>query len=100
MDPIKDLHHVNDKNLLDIFGDKLDYKSYTYQDYKLIMLKSRIEEMYPTFLHTNDMPNFIPQSFACMVVSKVLHQSIIDWTKLASQKWRGKSNWSKPPIIL
>ena len=33
-------------------------------------------------------------------MSEVLHHIIIDWAKLASEKWRGKSSWSKPPIIL
>ena len=100
LDPLKDLHHVTNKDLVDIFGEKVDNKGYFYHECKLALFKSRIMELYLAFSQMKDMRDFIPQIFVRAVVSEVLHHSIIDWAKLTSEKWRGKSNWSKPPIIL
>ena len=98
--PLKDLHHVTDEDLVQIFGGKVEHKGYSYRECKSAYLKSKIIELYPAFSQMKDMPNFIPQSFARAVVSEALHYSIIDWAKLALEKWRGKSSWRKPPIIL
>ena len=92
LDPMKDLHHMTNEDLVEIFGEKVDNKSYGYHNCKSTSLKSRIKELYPAFSQMNDMPDFIPQSFAQAVVSKVLHHDIIDWAKLALEKWRSKSN--------
>ena len=90
--PLKDLHHVINEDLVKIFGEKVEHKGYSYQECKSASLKSRIIELYPAFSQMKDMPDFIPQSFVRVMVSEVLHHGIIDWVKLASEKWRGKSN--------
>ena len=88
---MRDLFHVKNTNLFDVFQRKVSHKGYELAQCKSLKVKSRMEELWgPIFQCSLPNKGFMPESFARVVVSEVLHSTTIDWAKLASAKWRAK----------
>ena len=99
IDPLRDLRHITDLDLEEIFEYKVNQKSYCYLNYQPLTSRTRIQKLHLVLFQVKDMPDHIPQSFAYVVVSEVLHHNIIHWAKLAIEKWRGKDILEQCSII-
>ena len=88
IDPLKDINHVRNDDLLEIFGDKVAKKGYSCLSCKSDAIKRRIEQLYRVVLQQQHLPKegFIPESFARAIVSEVLHYTSIDWAQEAMSK--------------
>ena len=91
INPLRDLFHVKNTNLFNVFQRKVSHKGYELTQCKCLKVKSRMEELWgPIFQCSLPNKEYMPESFARAVVSEVLHSTTIDWAKLASAKWRAK----------
>ena len=91
INPLRDLFHVKNTDLFDVFQRKVSHKGYELAQCKSLKVKSRMEELWgPIFQCSLPNKGYMPKSFARAVVSEVLHSTTIDWAKLASAKWRAK----------
>ena len=91
INPLRDLFHVKNTDLFDVFQRKVSHKGYELAQCKSLKVKSRMEELWgPIFQCSLPNKGYMPESFARAVVSEVLHSTTIDWAKLASAKWRAK----------
>ena len=90
IDPLRDINHVKNEDLQQIFGDKVAMKGYSYLNCKSKKLMRRMEELYKPLFQQPKMPNggYVPESFARAAVSEVLHFTSINWARLAAEKWR------------
>ena len=91
IDPMRDINHVKNQDLQQIFGDKVAMKGYSYLNCKSKKLMRRMEELYKPFFQQPEMPNggyYVPESFARAAISEVLHFTSIKWARLVVEKWR------------
>ena len=96
INPLRDLSHVKNANILEVFQRKVSHKGYQIKECKLAKVKSRMEKMWePIFQCKPPESGFMPESFTRAVISKVLYSMNIDWAKLASAKWRAKTRLAK-----
>ena len=96
INPLRDLFHVKNTDLFDVFQRKVSHKGYELAQCKSLKVKSRMEELWgPVFQCSLPNKGYMPESFARAVVSEVLHSTTIDWAKLAFAKWRAKPLSSK-----
>ena len=91
IDLLKDINHIKNSDLVEVFVDKVYNKGYTYFSCRSKKLKSIIEELYRAVFQS-ELPKegFLPESFARAIVSEVLHFTNINWARLAIEKWRRK----------
>ena len=92
INPLRDLSHVKNADILEVFQRKVFHRGYQIRECKSAKVKSRMEEMWePIFQCKPPGTGFMPESFTRAVISKVLYSTNIDWAKLASAKWRAKT---------
>ena len=92
INPLRDLSHVKNTDILEIFQRKVSHKGYQIRECKSAKVKSRMEEIWePVFQCKPPGTGFMPESFTRVVISEVLYSTNIDWAKLASAKWRAKT---------
>ena len=91
INPLRDLHHVKNEDLLQFFEEKVPNKGYCIFKCKSEKVKERMLELYKSFLQEKSLPHgYFPESFVRAVGSKVLFSTPINWAHLAGEKWRGK----------
>ena len=96
INPLRDLSHVQNGDLLEAFQRKISHKGYQLAECKSPKVKARMEELWEAVFQCK-LPEsgFMPESFTRAVVSKVIYSTNIDWAKLACAKWRAKSRPAK-----
>ena len=96
INPLRDLSHVKNGDLLEAFQRKVSHKGYQLAECKSSKVKARMEELWEAIFQCK-LPEsgFMPESFTRAVLSKVLYSTNIDWAKLACPKWRAKSRPTK-----
>ena len=96
INPLKDLSHVKNAEILEVFQRKVSHKGYQIFECKSAKVKSRMEEIWkPIFQCKPPESGFMPESFTRAVISEVLYSTNTDWAKLASAKWRAKTHPAK-----
>ena len=90
IDPLRDINHVKNQDLQQIFGEKVPMKGYSYLNCKSKKLKRRMEKLYKPLFQQPDLPKegYVPESFARAAVSETLHFTSINWARLAAEKWQ------------
>ena len=92
INPLRDLSHVRNSDILEVFQRKVSHRGYQIRECKSAKVKSRMEEMWePVFQCKPRGTEYMPESFVRAVISEVLYSTNIDWAKLASAKWRAKT---------
>ena len=96
INPLRDLFHVKNGDLLELFQRKVSHKGYQIFECKSDKVKARMEELWqPIFQCKQRGSEYMPESFTKAVVSEVLYSTNIDWAKLVCAKWREKSKPAK-----
>ena len=77
---LRDLNHIKNKDLLEVFLEKVSNKKYSYIQCKLEKVKERIIELYKSLLQYILMPQggFFFKSFVRVVVLKVMFANHIN----------------------
>ena len=92
INPLRDLSHVKNADILEVFQRKVSHKGYQIKECKSAKVKSRMEEMWePVFQCKPPGTGFMLESFTRAVISEVFYSTNIDWAKLASAKWKAKT---------
>ena len=96
INPLRDLSHVQNGDLLEAFQKKVSHKGYQLAECKSPKVKAQMEELWEAVFQCK-LPEsgFMPKSFTRAVVSEVIYSTNIDWAKLACAKWRAKSRPAK-----
>ena len=94
INPLRDLSHVKNADILEVFQRKVSHKGYQIRECKSAKVKSRMEEMWePIFQYKPPGTRFMLETR--VVISEVLYSTNIDWAKLASAKWRAKTRLAR-----
>ena len=90
IDSLRDINHVKNQDLYQIFGDKVPMKGYSYLNCKSKKLKRRMEELYKPLFQQPEMPKegYVLESFTRAALSEALHFTSINWVRLAAKKWQ------------
>ena len=87
INPLMDLFHIKNGDLLGLFQRKVSHKGYQIFECKSAKVKARMEELWePIFQSKQPESGYMPESFTKAIVSKVLYSTNIDWAKLACAK--------------
>ena len=96
INPLRDLFHLKNGDLLELFQRKVSHKGYQISECKSAKVKARMDELWePIFQRKQPESGYMPKSFTRAVVSKVLYSTNIDWAKLACAKLKAKSRPTK-----
>ena len=91
INPLRDLSHVKNEDLLEAFQRKVSHKGYQPAECKSSKVKARIEELWEAIFQCKLLESgFTPESFTRAIISEVLYSTNIDKAKLACAKWRAK----------
>ena len=79
INPLRNLSHVKNADILEIFQRKVSHKGYQIFECKSDKVKSRMEELWEPLFRCKPPENgFIPESFTRAVISEVLYSTNID----------------------
>ncbi|KAG0631938.1 hypothetical protein M758_1G292000 [Ceratodon purpureus] len=89
LDPSRDVNHVQNSELIQMFGARQQNLGYFYPGAKSERIKSRVEELYPAIYQFSEMPKnqCIKESFARAILSEVCHGYPMNWAQYAAERW-------------
>lgn len=101
LDPSRDCNHVQNYELVRMFGERQKKKGYNYLGAKSDRVKQRVEELYHAIYQCSKMPKneCISESLARAIVSEVCYGHPMNWAQYASERWRVKRNGKKEAVI-
>ena len=92
INPLRDLSHVKNGDLLEAFQRKVFHKGYQLAECKSPKVKAQMEELWEAIFQCKLLESrFMLESFTRAVLSKVFYSTKFDWAKLACAKLRAKS---------
>ena len=82
LDPKKDTTYISNKDLFRMFREKVPNRGYWYRSIAIIKVTSSVKELYmPLYQVDSLLEQYIPESFACTLISKVSHSMPMNWTR-------------------
>ena len=84
INPLRNLSHVKNGDLLEAFQRKVSHKGYQLAECKSSKVKAQMEKLWEVIFQCK-LPEsgFMPKSFIRAVICEVLYSTNIDWAKLA-----------------